>query len=97
MDWFFKELYNAMCWIDDETIGECDGYSGTLENKIEEFKYQYLNHAAYIKQHQNFYIIKDFYEEIMTKFKQRLENIKAGKTVSPFEVDGVIEEFEINI
>ena len=92
MDWYFKALYNAMCWIDDETIGECEDYSGTIDNKVEEFKYQYLNHAAYIKHHQNFYIIKDTYEELMEKFNLRLENIKLGKKVSPREIDGVIRD-----
>ena len=81
-----------MCWIDDETIGECEDYSGTIDNKVEEFKYQYLNHSAYIKHHQNFYIIKDTYEELMEKFNLRLENIKLGKKVSPMEIDGVIRD-----
>lgn len=90
MKWYFDDLKNAMCWVDAETIGKCE-FEGDLLEKIEKFKYLYKSNSVYIKKHENYFIIKDFYEEIMEKFEKRLENIRDGKMVSPYEIDQVIK------
>lgn len=94
MKYYFDDLKNAMCWIDAETIGKCV-FQGNLSEKTEAFKYLYKTCSAYIKKHENYYIIKDIYEEMILKFDKRLDNIKVGKRVSPNEIDGIIQGYDI--
>ena len=86
----FDDLIKAMCRINYAAIAE--SFHGSFEERMESLKYHYKGQAAYIKSNENYYIIKEYYEDIMARFEKRLENIMEGKTVSPDAIDGVIKD-----
>lgn len=60
-------------------------------NKIAELRKIFQDDKNKIINHPNFGYIKNDYEELMSKFEKRLDNIAKSKEVSLYEIDGLAE------
>ena len=94
--WILDELETYMLDITTKSfsiifhcISEADYKRG-----VSKFKGLYQDDEKEIRQHPNFLYIKDRYEELMSKFEKRLENIANLKTPSSEEIDKLAEKIK---
>lgn len=82
--WMLDELKDYMLMINN--IHPFSGSSDETPNKIQEYKDCFKEDDKAIRNHKNYYIIRDLYEPLMSEFEKRLNNIAQMKLVSLTEV-----------
>lgn len=90
MKWYFEELELYMRNINENSFHGWEDVQ-QLEERINDFRRLFVDDNNSIEKHENYYIVKDRYEELMNKFEIRLENIAKEKDVSAEEIDGILE------
>lgn len=87
-DWLLDELELYMTKITNGTFVDCM-YSEDFQNKIEKLRNLYKENDSNIRNHPNYFYIRNKYEELMLKFEKRLDNIANLKNVSEEVLDGL--------
>ena len=82
--WYRDELIERMLNVDN-TCFEKD-----VSGNIQSLKDSYSEDMKSVETHENYYIIQDWYEQLMELFVIRLDNIEKGLIVSPDCIDGFI-------
>lgn len=90
LKWYFEELELYMRTINGDSFRDCENLQ-KLAERVNDFRGLFVDDSDTIKRHENYYIVKDRYEEVMNKFEIRLENIAQGIDVSSERIDGVPE------
>ena len=80
--WFRDEMIERMLNVDNACF-ERD----VLDN-IRFLKDSYSEDMKAVEAHENYYIVKDWYKDLMDLFSIRLENIERGLPVSHEIIDG---------
>lgn len=79
--WLLDELKTYMLSISNGAFIDCLTQAD-VQNKIRELKGFYQEYDRDIRNHTNYLYIRDGYEELMSKFEKRLDNIANLKDVS---------------
>ena len=79
--WLLDELKTYMLSISNGAFIDCLTQAD-VQNKIRELKGFYQEYDQDIRNHTNYLYIRDGYEELMSKFEKRLDNIANLKDVS---------------
>ena len=82
--WMLDELKDYMLMINN--IHPFSGSSDEIPNKIQEYKNCFKEDDKAIRNHDNYYIIRDTYEPLMYDFEKRLNYIAQMKPMSLTEV-----------
>lgn len=88
--WMINELEEYMLLINN-----CYPFSGSsneIPHKVQEYKECFIEDDKAIRNHENYYIIRDMYEPLMFEFEKRLNYIAQMKPMSLTEVGKIIEE-----
>lgn len=86
--WLLNELNEYMLGISNRAFVDCISQKD-FQNKINELKSFYQEYDREIRNHANYLYIRDGYEELMSKFEKRLDNIANLKNVSLEVLDGL--------
>ena len=86
--WLLNELNEYMLGISNGAFVDCIGQKD-YQKKINELKSFYQEYDREIRNHANYLYIRDGYEELMSKFEKRLDNIANLKNVSLEVLDGL--------
>lgn len=89
LKWYFEELEMYMKNISVDSFHDWEDVQ-QLAVRVNGFKGLFVDDSDFIKKHENYYIVKDIYEELMNKFEIRLENVARGKEVSAEKIDGIL-------
>lgn len=93
VSWLMKDLKFCMLGITSLSFRRCfkEYEEYDFPNKIAELRKIFQDDKNKIINHPNFGYIKNDYEELMSKFEKRLDNIAKSKEVSLYEIDGLAE------
>lgn len=86
--WLLNELETYMLSISNRAFIGCL-YQKDYQNKISELKGFYQEYDRDIRNHPNYLYIRNGYEDLMSKFEKRLDNIANLKNVSLKILDGL--------
>ena len=91
--WLMKDLKFCMLGITSQSFRHCfkEYEEYDFPSKITELRKIFQDDKNKIINHPNFGYIKNDYEELMSKFEKRLDNITKSKEVSAYEIDGLAE------
>lgn len=82
--WLLDELKDYMLLFSNSY--PFDEMPSDISNKVKEYKECFREDDEYIREHENYYLIKDRYEPLMEDFNKRLNYIAQNITVSENEV-----------
>ena len=82
--WMIHELKEYMLLINTGT--PFDGSSNEIPRKVQEYKKYFIEDDKAIRNHDNYYIIRDMYEPLMSEFEKRLNYIAQMIPMSLTEV-----------
>ena len=83
-DWMINELEEYMLLINN--CYPFGGSSNEIPHKVQEYKKCFIEDDKAIRNHDNYYIIRDLYEPLMSEFEKRLNYIAQMKPMSLTEV-----------
>lgn len=93
--WMLDELKEYMLNINNsiKLFHGCINISD-YQKQVKKLRDYYKDNDHDIRKHENYFYIKDIYEELMSKFEKRLDNISRIRNVSPYEIDKLLDASE---